>query len=102
MQIQRNETDRQNVVISRPVHFFLVKVSSPPFCVFMTELGCFPRDSSAANPGPCIVRHERESGNDPGLQALDCCEPLFTTLMSENVLLEFWNNVNCHRDDNLQ
>lgn len=62
-------------------------ISSPPFCVFMRELGCFPRDSSAANPGPCVIRHEREPGNDPGLQALDCCEPLFNTLMSEKVLL---------------
>lgn len=62
--------------------------TSPPFCIFMTELGCFPRDSGAANPSPCVLRHEREPGNDPGLQALDCCEPLFNTLMSENVLLE--------------
>lgn len=54
----------------------------------MTELGCFPRDSSAANPGACIIRHERESGNDPGLQALHCCEPLFTILMSIKVLLK--------------
>lgn len=54
----------------------------------MVDLGCFPRDCSAPHPGPGIVRHEREPGNDPGLQALDCCEPRFTTLMSENALLE--------------
>lgn len=76
--------------------------SSPPFRVFMTELGCFPRDSSTAHPGTCVIRHEREPGNDPGLQALNCCEPFFTTLMSKNVLLEFRNNVNCHKFDILQ
>lgn len=46
-------------------------------CVFMTDLGCFPRDRSTPHPGPGIIRHEREPGNDPGLQALDCGEPLF-------------------------
>lgn len=57
-------------------------------CVFMLDLGCFPRDRSTPHPGPDIIRHERELGNDPGLQALDCCEPCFTTLMSEDALLE--------------
>lgn len=76
--------------------------SSPPFCVFIAELGCFPRDSSATNPSPCIIRHEREPGNDLGLQALDCCEPFFTTLMSEYVLLEYQNNVNSHKFEILE
>lgn len=56
-------------------------------CVFMVDLGCFPRDCSAPHPGPGIIRHEREPGNDSGLQALDCCEPRFTNLMSEDALL---------------
>lgn len=55
-------------------------------CVFMVDLGCFPRDHSASHPGPGIIMHEREPGNDPGLQALDCCEPRFTTLMSEDAV----------------
>lgn len=67
-------------------------------CVFMVDLGCFSRDRSAPHPGPGIIRHEREPGNDAGLQALYCCEPCFTTLMSEDALLESSKNKNKNKN----
>lgn len=87
IQVKKIRT-RQGVVISKLTNILLMTVESSCFlllhCIFMAVLGCFPRDHSTPDPGPCIIRHEREPGTDLGLQTLDCCEPLFITLMFEN------------------
>lgn len=46
----------------------------------MAELGRIPGNHRALHPGSCCVGHEGEPRNDSGLQTLDCCNYVHTSI----------------------